>query len=119
MIYFFAVAEDIPYSSLASKANSKESVESVSEMFKERYSPYGFGLTSNKGERIHPFSDNRNPWFLRWSSVLDTRMLNTIRFQSSTRSFLGFAPADLIKEASLYIRNCFRHPYRQGVPLPK
>lgn len=52
-----------------------------------------------RGESVHPFSDKRKTWLRKWSSVLDARMLNIIRFQSSRRSFLGAAPADLMKAA--------------------
>ena len=39
-----------------------------------------------------PVGVRRKPWLRRWSSVLDTAMLNTIRFHSSTRSCRGDAP---------------------------
>ena len=35
-----------------------------------------------------------------WSSVLETAILNTIRFHSSVRSLLGAAPLALIKDTS-------------------
>ena len=75
-----------------SSARSREIVASSSFTQRDSSSPSGTGFTSYRGERCQPSALRIKPWFLMWSSVLETAMLNTIRFHSSVKSFLGAAP---------------------------
>ncbi len=44
------------------------------------------------GESIQPVGVNIKPWPLKWSSVLQTAIENTIRLNNSFKSALTLAP---------------------------
>ena len=46
-------------------------------------------MESNKGASFHPCSDKIKLWFLKWSSVLETKIEKTMRFHNSSKSLFG------------------------------
>jgi len=51
--------------SITSNGKSRSSELSSREILRDKPVPSSFGLISNAGERIHPFSVKMKPWFLR------------------------------------------------------